>query len=198
MTDFLGRLAGRGMGLARVAEPVIPAVLLSPSAPEAAARDRLREAGETPERPEFVAPEPQAVRRVEMHTERTIVQMERPATGNNQAIPSSRPREQSAPAESIPPDRNSATESAAPAVPDLHRTVPAAEMPASQSTVREFVERRDAAERAEAPVVRVTIGRVEVRAQFPGTKTERAAAGQRKPAGLSLDDYMKQRREGRR
>jgi hypothetical protein len=50
---------------------------------------------------------------------------------------------------------------------------------------------------ASAPIVRVTIGRVEVRAEMGSPKT-RPAAAPRAQAGLSLDDYLKQRVEGRR
>ncbi len=49
-----------------------------------------------------------------------------------------------------------------------------------------------------APVIRVTIGRVEVRADFGQAKTRHAPATRPKPAGLSLDEYLKQRGEGRR
>jgi hypothetical protein len=44
-------------------------------------------------------------------------------------------------------------------------------------------------------VVRVTIGRVDVRAQFL-PPTAPASPRQIRPAALTLDEYMKQRREG--
>jgi hypothetical protein len=49
----------------------------------------------------------------------------------------------------------------------------------------------------EAPVVRVTIGRVEVRAQFPPAPAAPVARRSRALA-LSLEDYLKQRSEGKR
>jgi hypothetical protein len=47
-----------------------------------------------------------------------------------------------------------------------------------------------------APTIRITIGRVEVRAVMPAQPAPRAAAAQRQPA-LSLDEYLKQRSGGR-
>jgi hypothetical protein len=52
---------------------------------------------------------------------------------------------------------------------------------------------------AETPqVVRITIGRIDVRAEAPSTPPARAAARKPEHRGLSLDDYLKQRAEGRR
>jgi hypothetical protein len=49
------------------------------------------------------------------------------------------------------------------------------------------------------PIIRVTIGRIDVRAQFSTSATPPAAAAPpRRQAGLSLDEYMKQRSEGKR
>ncbi len=48
-----------------------------------------------------------------------------------------------------------------------------------------------------APIVRVTIGRVEVRAQFPSAPSVPVARRPRPPA-LSLEDYLKQRSGGKR
>jgi hypothetical protein len=77
------------------------------------------------------------------------------------------------------------------------RTLPDPASPGpSIASVGMPVERRESADAA-APVVRVTIGRVEVRAELPPPKV-RAAAPRTKPATTSLDDYLKQRAEGRR
>jgi hypothetical protein len=51
---------------------------------------------------------------------------------------------------------------------------------------------------AEAPVIRVTIGRVEVRAQFPPPTASPAPVKPKRTSILSLEEYAKQRREGRR
>lgn len=48
------------------------------------------------------------------------------------------------------------------------------------------------------PIIRVTIGRIDVRAQFSTSTASSSAALPRRQAGLSLDEYMKQRSEGKR
>jgi hypothetical protein len=61
-----------------------------------------------------------------------------------------------------------------------------------------YSRRRDAAESAaEAPIIRVSIGRIEVRAQFPAAPSP-ANARNARPAAISLEEYLKQRREGKR
>ncbi len=51
--------------------------------------------------------------------------------------------------------------------------------------------------RAMAPVIRVTIGRVDVRAEFPAA-APRPAPRQAQPPTLSVEEYAKQRNEGKR
>jgi hypothetical protein len=48
----------------------------------------------------------------------------------------------------------------------------------------------------EPPVVRVTIGRIEVRAETPASSPRKTSAPARPT--LSLDTYLKERKEGRR
>jgi hypothetical protein len=48
-----------------------------------------------------------------------------------------------------------------------------------------------------APIIRVTIGRVDVRAEFPARATPAAPRKVEAPS-LSLEDYLKQRKEGKR
>jgi hypothetical protein len=50
----------------------------------------------------------------------------------------------------------------------------------------------------EAPSIRVTIGRIEVRAEFVTPAPAPAPARPLRPSSLSLDDYLRQRREGQR
>jgi hypothetical protein len=50
---------------------------------------------------------------------------------------------------------------------------------------------------SEAPIIRVSIGRIDVRAQFPAAPSPSPARTPR-PAALSLDEYLRQRREGKR
>jgi len=61
---------------------------------------------------------------------------------------------------------------------------------------RKAAAEQPAAQKA-APTIRVTIGRIEVRAVVPAPPTPRPAAEPRMPA-LPLDQYLKQRGEGRR
>jgi hypothetical protein len=49
-----------------------------------------------------------------------------------------------------------------------------------------------------APTVKVHIGRIEVRAVMPAAPSPPRPSGARPKAALSLEDYLKQRREGRR
>jgi hypothetical protein len=60
--------------------------------------------------------------------------------------------------------------------------------------------RRDQAYAAEppAPVIRVSIGRIDVRAQFTAATPSPTPARNARPAALSLDEYLKQRSEGKR
>jgi len=63
------------------------------------------------------------------------------------------------------------------------------------STQRAMADR--AAAPRETPIVKVVIGRVDVRAIMPPAMPTRAAPPKPKP-GLSLEDYLKQREEGKR
>jgi hypothetical protein len=55
-----------------------------------------------------------------------------------------------------------------------------------------------AATSPQAPSIRVTIGRIEVRAEFSTPAPAPAPARPARSSPLSLDDYLKQRREGKR
>jgi len=57
---------------------------------------------------------------------------------------------------------------------------------------------RDARLAPEAPIIRVSIGRIDVRAEFAAATPSPAPARNARPASLSLDEYLKQRSEGRR
>ncbi len=50
----------------------------------------------------------------------------------------------------------------------------------------------------QSPIIRVTIGRIDVRAQFSASSPTSAATPQRKTSAFSLDEYLKQRSEGKR
>lgn len=49
-----------------------------------------------------------------------------------------------------------------------------------------------------APVIRVSIGRVEVRAEFPASPALRSGPKQAQPPALSIEEYSRQRSEGKR
>jgi hypothetical protein len=70
--------------------------------------------------------------------------------------------------------------------------------PASLSFPGDFANReRSADARSSAPVVKVSIGRVEIRAEFPAAVAK--TSPQHSPSlGLSLDEYARLRREGKR
>jgi hypothetical protein len=70
-------------------------------------------------------------------------------------------------------------------------------MPANSRTM---YSRRDQTRGAEpeGPVIRISIGRIDVRAQFSAATSSPAPARNARPAPLSLDEYLKQRREGKR
>lgn len=61
-----------------------------------------------------------------------------------------------------------------------------------------FYSPRDAHPVPEAPIIRVSIGRIDVRAEFAAATPSPAPARNARPASLSLDEYLKQRSEGRR
>lgn len=60
--------------------------------------------------------------------------------------------------------------------------------------------RRDRVEgpTAEPPVVRVTIGRIDVRAQFAAPAASPTPARRARPGALTVEEYLKQRSEGKR
>ena len=49
----------------------------------------------------------------------------------------------------------------------------------------------------QGPTVRVTIGRIEVRAALPPAPPQRAQPVRRRPLALPLDQYLKRRSEGK-
>jgi hypothetical protein len=69
-------------------------------------------------------------------------------------------------------------------------------MPVSSRAIH--ARRDQARSEAEAPVIRVSIGRIDVRAQFSPATPSPAPTRNARPAALSLDEYLKQRREGKR
>lgn len=93
-----------------------------------------------------------------------------------------------------PQSRNPADSAAAPGMPQ--RVVPQqtrlALRPVSLPPVAPAASTKPSA----APTIQVTIGRIEVRATHPSPAAPKKAPS--KPAAMSLEDYLKQRSEGRR
>jgi|SRR5882672_909478 len=82
-------------------------------------------------------------------------------------------------------------------VTPLIRPVVEPSLPAKQDRVHR-IEQNSGPVETIAPVIRVTIGRVDVRAQFPSATSPRPTARHKGATPLSLEEYAKQRSEGRR
>ncbi|HWC95654.1 MAG TPA: hypothetical protein VG456_02860 [Candidatus Sulfopaludibacter sp.] len=196
MSDFLGRLAGRSLGVEPVVQPVIPA--MTAPAP--------RDAGfsEVESFREAVASAPPAERaipaRAEERREVKSLEMQTPAPESRSQIVTPQlaaPRvvRESAIHPTLAYSTTVVHDQAA-ADPVAPAGVDAAIRPPSPPIGR-VTERRETLAQA-APIIRVTIGRVEVRAEIASSKEKPAAAPQARAVALSLDDYLKQRGEGRR
>jgi hypothetical protein len=227
MSDFLTRLAGRAMATAPVAQPLIPAKFASAPEPsgfnevtefgrEPVAKQREATvsgtaldnqprqietrvtARRTPEPgifavpagdrgetkrveipqappseshpPQIAKPNPKPLTKADWKTETQIV------------LSDSIPRRE--PSHSAPEPSKMVTASRS--VLDTHST--------SNPPLRRAPQ---AAQKAPAPIVRVTIGRVDVRAEFPAAPAPHPK-GRPAAQSLSLDDYLKLRNEGKR
>ena len=196
MSDFLHRLAARSLGMAAVAEPIIaastvPADSFQPEPALAAYTERTApvvpsEISEAMRVSAIDADEPRAIRR-----NREIVPVEVPPAqpgvrkGLDETVVAARPGTPISVelvSKTLPPPR--------PRFMEIPRSNPVPQQTPGAGSVRMAA--------AQAPVVRVTIGRIEVRAQFPAPAAKRESPGRATPNGLSLDDYLKQRNEGRR
>lgn len=84
-------------------------------------------------------------------------------------------------------------------LPALQTPVRAAPAPAAEPSATSSLDRASSPARIgdATPTVRVTIGRVEVRAVFPAAEAPRSAPAPWEPS-LTLEEYLKQRREGLR
>jgi hypothetical protein len=211
MPDFLTRLAERTLGFAEAVQPRIAP--LFGSGADLAAEEPVEESAADVLAPQREEPTPlveQAHPRVvsESMPAAAIGVNELPAEEPRQApsvqaaarIPGGAARDAvSVPAarQDEPPlllPRRAAPESVA------HLATPAAAMPPDVNTPVESRSLRGHPREEKnvgPPTVRVTIGRVEVRAVFPAPEVRRPTPATPRP-GLTLDDYLKQRREGTR
>jgi hypothetical protein len=207
MADYLAGLAARALGVETVVRPR-PAMRFEPQpgeepevarATEARPLEPRRAAAEVPATGPAAQPTsgelPPRVTDVEEALHGAPRVPPSPATPAVEA-PERRGARSSTPA---PPEARTTSQAAPP--PAAARVEPAGERAAA--LVRPTTRRRTAAPAApshvatELPPVRVTIGRIEVRAVTPPAQTPPRPAP-RGPAPLSLDDYLEQRRSGRR
>jgi hypothetical protein len=209
MSDFLRRLAGRSLGIEPVVQPAIPA--MTAPAPRDAGFFEGESVSEVVERPSNADsprfPKPTAMRESterNRSSEATVpaAHLWEPRESIAQLAPASRATdpassEDTLPAIEVRSDAGNSGDLAVTGPSKWDSTLPDPYSPApSLAFVGMPIERRESLDAA-APVVRVTIGRVEVRAELPSPKA-RTAAPRTRPATTSLDDYLKQRAEGRR
>jgi hypothetical protein len=211
MADYLSALAARALGVANVARPR-PAARFEPQPMEEfeslSTPDRRRSAHRSIEHsPADTEPVRMPATREPVRTpgEREPVV----ATGEDRfptfAAPSA--AEAALPTQPIPPPRRRNDEPAAPrterpSIPPV-REVPTSRIDRTPGTPTRREARREAQARAataaapEPPAVHVTIGRIEVRA-VTSPAAGPAPRSRRHPTPLSLDEYLEQRRSGRR
>jgi hypothetical protein len=232
MTEFLHRLAGRTIGIASVAKPIVPAMFT----PDFHAEGSAARAG--------AVAESSVTASIERIPTDSLSSLTLPKTSDEPLFKSlsernpepheshfSRDRWPEAPGEEelngptvtkqamifaqtndrvdthghveVPdslPERMRAEDVSA-ITDERERKIPALQIrPASQANPRSLqTERaRYGNDEPQSPVIRVTIGRIDVRAQFPAASSSTSPAQPRKTAALSLDEYMKQRSEGKR
>jgi hypothetical protein len=237
MRNFFDRLAGRALGVAPMAQPLIPPVtaLESGSAPVEA----FAEVSKEHVRPSATAAEPDVSGKLH---ESLPPRESEPSALDEARISGLRVAENGGSVEEPVPAAIRPAEAAplipaappVPAAPQYERTtskvqpdaestgartirteprispqysvvgqvvprVTAHPTPLSANQLSASLARRSASGGpAEAPVIRVTIGRVDVRAQFSQSAPPTPSRESRKPSVLSLEQYAKQRSEGRR
>ncbi len=242
MPDFLNRLAARALGVAPVAQPIVPA-MFSPASVEVRepASHSFVEMSESPAALPLSDAMAPAEARLDLDRQRgadaPLVPPDSSAVSlrdSGMSATSAQPRLHRPPLSTVPslaaPSRResqSEREVEAEITPRFHippaqpdttgiaeRQVIVAKPMGNEATVqlaplfsavasahegRVQPSRRSdfVAPAPEAPVIRVTIGRVDVRAEFP-VAPWRPAPRRAQAAALSLEEYAKQRREGQR
>ena len=191
MADHLSALAARALGVARVARPR-PAARFEPqpvdeldpvSAPQRR-RSTIHAAERPPAAPPPVQAGPSAESRATTRTHADPVLLVPSAEADAEQPPSTAP----------PPARRGGEPAPRTNGP---RTPPPSPLVAAQVAGRRASQPRRETRRDEPPEVHVTIGRIEVRAVAPPAPapTRRPLP---QPVPLSLDEYLEQRRSGRR
>ena len=210
MSDFLNRLASRSLGIAQVAQPIVPSRVFAMPGPVRSdpGGEGVGEVGEGMALGSF---EPAAERQGNAKPVRQRVssegQIHAPATPAVPAMfaepalgriaPAGPSRDSAAEPVRRAPAGNSESTDDEGAVPDPESAIPLAVGLHQPRQVIQAAERRPNPERVE-PVIRVTIGRVDIRAEFPAPVMRQSPPPRSKPSALSLDEYLKQRSEGRR
>ena len=255
MANFLNRLAARAVGIAHVAQPVVPAMFSPDSAlersgpPLEAVVERLPNPTESRvsslSAKEAIPPKQGAISRSSTvppyeadesespslssyesrsshHESWPLAERRTPATEHEASSPAPHPLPHAQPAEHMEYVPNQVSPALIPAqgewsrryqsstttpvaleIPHGRRQHPSAAFslgPLAPSNRRTLSSRRDQTSTSaqEAPVVRVTIGRVDVHAHFPPPAPSPAATRQVRPPALSLEQYLKERSEGKR
>jgi hypothetical protein len=227
MSDFLARLAGRALGIAPMVKPVIdPAFAASPSAGvrddsiafatdadpgivgrivttpaiERLTQDGVQLQGEVRER---IEPHPSKRESTAAHSSTASIDttaalhdivVDRAALPLEGAI-AAKDRADGIPSR-VPADSTVRDSLPEPGEKASYGLIAAPRPSAQRSRPRSHPQAVAAAETP--PIVRVTIGRIDVRAEVTSPPPARAAARKPENHGLSLDDYLKQRAEGRR
>jgi hypothetical protein len=224
MSDFLGRLAARSLGVAPVAQPAV-APMFAPAGggqrfePVQESRDEIvaervgdtKSPGQHPvvTRVESASHQKRGVSLEPPTDSREMKPVTLPVPGSLDAFPVERERP-------VPVSRTVAqVQPQEPTRSGYTSVVPTIQRP---PTAGAFVESPAMTLRAEqepspklsshtrmpapeatsaAPVIRVSIGRVEVRAEFPA-QAPRSVPRQSQPPSLSIEEYARQRSEGKR
>jgi len=222
MSDFLGRLAARSLEVARVVQPAVAPMFAPGSfveradpAPEAPFEIAAAPANETlrVERPRPVT----TAEDITTAGSRTSVETAKAAYSkpvpNPPASAPQKPAPQTTPEQPVHVSRRESRQDAT--HPDYVSVVPESIRPRSIDTVlvppasnplmrtetpvaRRITQRMPPPEAPPpAPVIRVSIGRIEVRAEFPAAPPRPGPKSSQPPA-LSIEEYARQRSEGKR
>jgi hypothetical protein len=216
MSDFLTRLAGRALATVPVAQPLIPARFTPAPEPSGFSEvhdfreERIESARREPIEDTVAADQPpeRTPRRDTLpNTRESAVHAAPPGERGETAQSSTRSLE---PARTAPklvnvrvpdsvPHREAVRTSTLDRAREPARTIPESSAVPAAAGISDRSPRAvpQTAPRPPAPIIRVTIGRVDVRAEFPAPA---APAVKRRPEAqsLSLDDYLKLRNEGKR
>lgn len=227
MSGYLERLGARALGLAPVAQPIVPTIFDPGTGPGPGAAGSSLVAEPEPAEPRQDRPVASAaVPSLGSRGERALRDAREPAAWDGPRAALGESEREHAPddrahdrgpweraVETLPPAgreaalvlaaprdggrREAAEERGSEPVPSMVLRVAPPPLSTRDHHATMSEQRDPAATAKSAPVIRVTIGRIDVRAEFPAPAPARAATPPRAPM-LSLEDYLKQRKEGKR